>query len=97
MLKISIIENAAKRRVVLEGKLVAPWTDQLKSLCARIPGDPDGRELIVDLHGLTVISAEGEDVLRVLMLQGAKFRGSDVFTRQILKNLARRDRRVDSK
>ena len=37
-----------------------------------------------------MISQEGEDVLLALMLQGAKFRGSDVFTKQILKQLSRR-------
>ena len=29
MLKISFIENDHKRQVVLEGKLVAPWTNEL--------------------------------------------------------------------
>jgi len=97
MLKISIVENETRRRVVLEGKLVAPWTDHLKSLCQRTPDDPDGRELILDVRGLTIISSEGEAVLRTLMLEGAKFRGSDIFMKQILKNLARRDTRADGK
>ena len=90
MLKISIIQNETKCQLVLEGKLLPPWTDELKSLCSGRQIRFDRGELVVDIRGLTVISREGEDVLLALMQQGAKFRGADVFTRQILKQLARR-------
>jgi len=89
MLKISIIESKTRRRLVLEGKLVAPWTDEMRSLC-HSTSNPDDRELIIDVRGLTVISKDGEDVLLFLIVHGAKFRGSDVFTKQVLKQLARR-------
>jgi hypothetical protein len=90
MLRISIVESGARRRLVLEGKLVPPWTDELKNVFTRNASDVDHCELVVDVRGLMVISREGEDVLLALMLQGARFRGSDVFTKQILKQLARR-------
>ena len=90
MLRISIIENETKRQLVLEGKLVEPWTDELKNICKSNGSESEHRALVVDVRGLTVISQEGEDVLLALMLQGARFRGSDVFTKQILKQLARR-------
>ena len=90
MLKITIVENETKRHLVLEGKLVAPWTDELKSVCQGTASELDHRELVIDVGGLTIISADGEDALLALMLQGAKFRGSDVFTKQILNQLARR-------
>lgn len=93
MLKISIIENETKLHLVLEGKLVSPWTDELKNICQKAASDLDHRELVIDLRGVTIISADGEDVLLALMVQGAKFRGSDVFTKQILKQLARRAQR----
>lgn len=90
MLKISIIESKARRQLVLEGKLVAPWTDELISAFDRNSKSSDNRELIVDVRGLTVISKDGEEVLLSLIVQGAKFRGSDVYTKQMLKHLARR-------
>ena len=90
MLRISIIESGKSRRLMLEGKLVPPWTDELKNAFARYESGEEHCELVVDVRGLTVISQEGEDVLLALMLQGARFRGSDVFTKQILKQLARR-------
>ena len=92
MLKISIIENETKRQVVLEGKLVAPWTSELKDVVRRAIADRGHLELVIDLQSVTSISAEGEDVLLTLMDQGAKFRASGVFMKQVLKNLSRRSR-----
>jgi|SRR5450631_3996825 anti-anti-sigma regulatory factor len=92
MLKISIIENGTKRQVVLEGKLVAPWTNELKNFGPEAAVDPDHRGLIIDLRSVTALSAEGEDVLLALMDQGARFRVSGVFMRQVLKQLSRRSR-----
>jgi len=93
MLKISIIETATRRQVVLEGKLVAPWTDEVRSICQAAICDLDHRDFVIDLRGITVISRDGEEVLLAFMDQGARFRGSDVFTKEILKQLARRAQR----
>lgn len=93
MLKISIIESKTRRLFVLEGKLVVPWTNELKGVCQGPGSDLDDRELVIDVRGLTIIGAEGEDVLLDLIMRGAKFRRGGVFTKQILKQLARRARR----
>jgi anti-anti-sigma regulatory factor len=90
MLKISISENETKRELVLEGKLIEPWTNELKIAGQQAAVDGDHRELIIDLRGLTAISAEGERVLLALMDEGARFRTCGVFMRQVLKNLSRR-------
>jgi anti-anti-sigma regulatory factor len=93
MLKISVIKDETRNQLVLEGKLIAPWTNELKSVLQSATLDLDHRELVIDLRGLTVISADGEEALLDLMVRGAKFRGSDVFTKQVLKQLARRAQR----
>jgi anti-anti-sigma regulatory factor len=92
MLKISIIENDHKRQLVLEGKLVAPWTNELKNIGQEAALDRDHRELVIDLRGVTALSAEGEDVLLALADQGARIRVSGVFMRQVMKQLTRRSR-----
>lgn len=92
MLRISLIENDHKRQLVLEGKLIAPWTNELKKIGQDAAVDRDHRELIIDLRSVTAISADGEDVLLALMDQGARFRVSGVFMRQVVKQLSRRAR-----
>jgi anti-anti-sigma regulatory factor len=92
LLRISIIERRNERRLVLEGKLIAPWTAELRSTCEKARQNLKGRELVVDLKNLTVISQEGENLLVELMNEGVKFRCCGVFTRQMLRQLARRAR-----
>jgi anti-anti-sigma regulatory factor len=94
MLKISIIENGSKCQVVLEGKLVAPWTKELNDAVLSAAADSDHLELVIDLRSVTSISADGEDLLLTLMDKGARFRASGVFMRQVLKNLSRRSRQI---
>jgi len=93
MLKISVVEGSTKRRLVVEGRFVAPWCDELKAACERAALGLDGRELVIDLKNVTTISQEGENLLLELMQQGLKCRGCGVFTNEILKQVARRLRR----
>jgi anti-anti-sigma regulatory factor len=93
MLKISIVEGRKQRRLVVEGKLVAPWSEELKAACERAGSGLDGRELVIDLKNLTMISQQGENLLLELMKQGGRFRGCGVYTNEILKQVARRMRR----
>ena len=90
MLKISVHDSDNRRLLVLEGRLVAPWTKELENLCQRTAGECDERELVVDLAGVTAVSSDGEDALVCLMVRGAKFSGSGVYMRQVLKELAQR-------
>jgi hypothetical protein len=92
MLKISIIESRKQRRLILEGKLIAPWTAELKTVCDGARANLDGRDFVVDVKNLTMIGQEGENLLLELMNDGAKFRSDGVFTKHILRQLARRRR-----
>lgn len=89
MLKISVTDSRRQRRLILEGKLIAPWAAELKAACDKARADLDGRAFIVDVKHLTAISREGENVLLELMNDGVKFRSYGVFTKQILRQIAR--------
>ena len=92
MLKISVIDSRRQRRLILEGKLVTPWAAELKAACDRARADLDGRNFVVDVKHLTAISHEGENLLLELMNDGVKFRSYGVFTKEVLRQLARRMR-----
>jgi hypothetical protein len=89
MLKISVRDTRRRRRLILEGKLIAPWTAELKTACDKARASLDGRDFVIDVGHLTVISREGENLLLELMNDGVKFRSYGVFTKEILKQLAR--------
>jgi anti-anti-sigma regulatory factor len=88
MLRISIVERRNRRRLVLEGKLVAPWAHELKPAYEEASADLNGRELVIDVKSVVAISEDGENVLLELMKAGACFRCAGVFTKHVLKRLA---------
>ena len=92
MFKISIKETHGQRRLVLQGKLVRPWTAEVESAWHHAGEQLGGRKLVIDLNDLTVISPDGEDTLFKLMRDGARFAGCGVLTKHMLHRLARRCR-----
>jgi anti-anti-sigma regulatory factor len=93
MLKITILDTPDRRRLVLEGKLVAPWAAELRSECRNAAAELRGRELVIELRNVTCISEDGENVLLELMKEGVRFRSSGVLTKHVMKRLARKSRR----
>jgi hypothetical protein len=93
MLKISTVDSSKQRKLVLEGALVAPWAAELSRACEMARAGLDGRELVVDLKNLMAVSPEGENILLALMNDGVKLRSHGVFTKQLLRQIARRIRR----
>jgi len=90
MLKISILDTSAQCRIVLEGKLIAPWVTELKRTWKALVAVLGGRELVVDVSEVTFISREGESELLELMRHGAKFQCRGVFTSLLVERLTRR-------
>jgi hypothetical protein len=90
MLKISLIDGVRRRRLILEGKLMAPWAIELRRACEEAKADLLDRELVVEMKHVTTISQEGENVIVDLLNRGIRFRCDGVFTKQVLKQLTRR-------
>jgi hypothetical protein len=93
MLKISLIDHKRHRRLIVEGKLIAPWEAELKSACEKARADLRDRELVIEMKHITMISQEGEHVILGLIKSGIRFRCSGVFTKHVVKELTRRARR----
>jgi hypothetical protein len=93
MLKISLVDSARQRRVVVEGKLIAPWTAELRNACQEAREDLGGRELVIEMKHVTTISQEGENVILELLNEGIRFRCDGLFTKQVVKDLTRRANR----
>ena len=93
MLKISIVDNRTQCRLVLEGRLVAPWVAELRTAWRTAKADCDGRELVIDMENVTVVSQEAENTLMQMMNEGARCLSSGVLTRHVLQQLKRRCKR----
>ena len=86
-MKISVIEGPRRCRLVVEGKLIAPWVAEFTTACNNAIDDLHGRELVVDLRSVTAVSSEGESALVQLMTKNVKFQ-CGVFMKELLKQLA---------
>jgi len=92
VLKISSIETRRERRLVLNGSLISPWMAELRSAYERAKTELNGRELVINLDDITTISQEGENIMISLMNKGIKIRCRGVFTKLLVRQLARRAR-----
>jgi hypothetical protein len=93
MLKISLVENRTRCVLVVEGKLLAPWAAELRSACEKARADLNSRKFVIEMKQITAISQEGENVILELINEGVKFCPRGVFTKHMLKQLARRARK----
>jgi hypothetical protein len=87
MLKITVVEDQHDRRMIVEGKLIAPWDAEFTSAYQAARIDLGSRALIVDLRSLTAISPEGQAILVHLMNENVKF-VCGVYMREVLRQIA---------
>jgi hypothetical protein len=92
MFKISVVETDSRRRLVLEGTLIDPWTGEVEQTWQSAREQLEGRTLTIDVRNVTLISREGENTLLNMMRKGAKFSGGNLLTRHVLRQLARKCR-----
>ena len=87
VLRISIERDPGALSLILEGRLVGPWVDEMRRISAlhitrNVP-------LTVDLEGLTAMDARGQVLLEELRQDGARLRCSDVMNQYLVEQMAR--------
>ena len=90
MFRVSTVDTRSERTLVVEGTLVGPWVAELRTSWRNACLELGGRQLVIDLCNLTVVSREGEEAIFGLMKEGAKFSCGDVLMKHVLKQLERR-------
>lgn len=90
MFKISIADTPSRRTLFVEGTLIGPWIPELGTTWTSASLDLSGRNLVIDLTNVTVISREGEDAIFDMMKKGAKFSCAGVLLKHVLRELARK-------
>ena len=93
MLRISLVESPSQRVLVLEGRLIAPWIAELKTVWSRAKTKLYGRELVIDMAHVIVISQEAENTLLQMMNEGARFLSRGDLANHVLQHLKRRSKR----
>jgi anti-anti-sigma regulatory factor len=92
MLKITIINTATQETWTLQGRLVAPWVNELKASWKREHRTAQGRRCVVNLDEVTFIDNSGERMLRSMSNQGAQFVARDVYVKHVLDRMVGRSK-----
>jgi outer membrane protein TolC len=87
MLKISFSETPSEERWILEGRLTAPWSRELRRCWRKKHRRDNRRACIVDLNEITFIDKSGERLLRVLVREGAECFATGAYIQQVLEQL----------
>jgi hypothetical protein len=87
VLRISITEDPGTLSLIVEGRLVGPWVDELRRISA-LHITRNG-PLTIDLEGLTAMDARGQALLNELRQEGAILRCFDVMNQYLVEQMAR--------
>jgi anti-anti-sigma regulatory factor len=90
MLRITVKEIAAEQRWVLQGRLTKNSVPELVSSWQAARDHPPACNRVVDLNEVTVIDQSGEEVLSMMIDEGASFVASGLYTKHLLKMLQER-------
>ena len=84
MLKIESLADAGGAvTLVLEGRLIGPWVEQLRLACTYTIDNPD--RLTLDLAGVAFIDQTGLELLRSLADQHARLSNCSPFVAEQLR------------
>ena len=87
MLRITVKEIAAEQRWVLQGRLTKNSVPELVSNWQAARDRPSACNRVVDLNEVTVIDKSGEEVLSMMIDEGARFVASGLYTKHLLQTL----------
>ena len=86
-MRISLEQDQGNLSLVVEGRLVGPWVDELRRVSAK---HISGRSSpLIDLCGVTAMDARGQTLLNELRQGGATLRCSDVMNQYLVEQMAR--------
>ena len=90
MLRITVKEKESEQRWTLQGRLTKECVAELLSNWQAARSRPFAGNRIVDLNGITVIDRSGEEVLSMMISEGATFVATGVYTKHLLEALHER-------
>ena len=83
MLRITTIQDAnSSATLKLEGKLLAPWIDELEAACSQASSRAEGTTL--DLSGISFVDSAGSTALRTLRQRGMQLVGCSPLVTELI-------------
>ncbi len=87
MLRVTVLENVLGPFVLLEGKLMSVWVEELRKTWRDVQLKLQNRAIKVDVSELSFVSDEGQRLILEMMADGATFQGGGVYIRHLINEL----------
>ena len=87
MLRITVHQDSQTIRLQLEGRLAAPWLDELDESFQRAVASVSGSKVAVDLTGLISVDRAGRTYLEAMHRHGVQFIVGDCETKSIIDEI----------
>lgn len=90
MFRITTIRTDKRIRLVLEGKLVAPWFTELVKEWNRVRASARGQIVVVELRDVIMIGEEAESILMAMMSEDVRFVCRGILDGYVIRRLKHR-------
>jgi ABC-type transporter Mla MlaB component len=87
VLRITRTDTKTEQKLILEGRLIEPWTADLGSHWKDTRRAHPERKFVVDLRGVVRIDSAGESALALMKAEGAEFLASGIRMRHLVTDL----------
>ena len=91
MLRISVVTGIQGTTLTLEGRLTAPWVDELAACWSTAMTARDARAIFVRLDAVTFVDEAGKALLRTMHEHGTTLEASGCMTRATLDEIQKGD------
>jgi hypothetical protein len=89
MLRVTIEERPKSVTIRLEGKLIAPWVEEVERCWRRVRNEVGLRTVQVDLSAVEFFDQEGRELLARMQLSGFRLEGARQTSRFVSEGLDR--------
>jgi DNA-binding LytR/AlgR family response regulator len=88
MLRITVTETTSEQRWTLQGRLTGSTIEELIASWRANRRCSPTQSCVVDLNQITSIDKDGEQVLRMMLRDGAKLVATGLYTKHLLESLS---------
>lgn len=98
MLRISVSDSTSGTTVKLEGKVVGPWVEELRTCWRSLAPSLGSRALCLDLREVSFVDANGKELLReIYQKNSARFLADTPLTQYFAETAMQRPKTIEEK
>jgi hypothetical protein len=90
MFRITVVESPSEEKWILQGQLIGEFASELSANWQASLDRCSDRPRVVDLNDVTLIDKSGEEVLFMMIHQGARLVATGLYTKHLLEELQTR-------